>query len=304
MTNPQESKAELRCAVYTRKSTDEGLDQDFNTLDAQREAAEAFIASQKAEGWVCLPDNYDDGGFTGGNLERPALRRLSNALQSDAGGPADELLDAFRRARDHDQSAREIRRIQRLEMAMRLVRWLSDRRAESQGMPPSLAAAAGDHLHEGGFVDWARLSLRAGDPVRELSEAYARLFERVTQIRQRQAHDFAKLLADWTGAGSLGDDVIPVERVLEQVVAPLAAERLVLVIVVDGMSEVERAIAALRGRDVTGMRPTIDEAAVRGLKFSECLPLDLATEMLERRLQDPAAVRQILAAPVRCCVQR
>jgi len=68
--------AKARCAIYTRKSSDEGLQQEFNSLDAQREAAEAYIASQKAEGWVCLPDRYDDGGFTGGNMERPALRRL------------------------------------------------------------------------------------------------------------------------------------------------------------------------------------------------------------------------------------
>jgi DNA invertase Pin-like site-specific DNA recombinase len=66
----------LRCAVYTRKSTDEGLDQDFNSLDAQREACEAFIASQKAEGWMLVRDRYDDGGFSGGTLERPALKRL------------------------------------------------------------------------------------------------------------------------------------------------------------------------------------------------------------------------------------
>ena len=65
-----------RCAIYTRKSTDEGLDQDFNSLDAQRESAEAYIASQKHEGWRCLPERYDDGGFTGGNMERPALKRL------------------------------------------------------------------------------------------------------------------------------------------------------------------------------------------------------------------------------------
>ncbi|HPF34955.1 MAG TPA: recombinase family protein [Candidatus Nanopelagicales bacterium] len=66
----------IRCAVYTRKSTEEGLEQEFNSLDAQREAGESFIASQKSEGWVCLPDRYDDGGFTGGNMERPALKRL------------------------------------------------------------------------------------------------------------------------------------------------------------------------------------------------------------------------------------
>jgi DNA invertase Pin-like site-specific DNA recombinase len=66
----------LRCAVYTRKSTEEGLDQEFNSLDAQREACEAYIASQKPEGWVLVPDRYDDGGFSGGTLERPALKRL------------------------------------------------------------------------------------------------------------------------------------------------------------------------------------------------------------------------------------
>lgn len=66
----------VRCAIYTRKSTEEGLDQEFNSLDAQREGGEAFIASQRHQGWVCLPDRYDDGGFTGGNTDRPALRRL------------------------------------------------------------------------------------------------------------------------------------------------------------------------------------------------------------------------------------
>jgi site-specific DNA recombinase len=66
----------VRCAIYTRKSTEEGLQQEFNTLDAQRESAEAFVKSQAHDGWTCLPDRYDDGGFTGGNMERPALQRL------------------------------------------------------------------------------------------------------------------------------------------------------------------------------------------------------------------------------------
>jgi site-specific DNA recombinase len=65
-----------RCAIYTRKSSEEGLEQEFNSLDAQREACEAYTASQKAEGWVLLRDRYDDGGFSGGTLERPALKRL------------------------------------------------------------------------------------------------------------------------------------------------------------------------------------------------------------------------------------
>jgi DNA invertase Pin-like site-specific DNA recombinase len=74
MKNPIVRK--LRCAVYTRKSTEEGLDMEFNSLDAQREACEAYVASQKAEGWALVPDRYDDGGFSGANLERPALQRL------------------------------------------------------------------------------------------------------------------------------------------------------------------------------------------------------------------------------------
>src|ERR1700729_1927883 len=68
--------AKLRCAIYTRKSSEEGLEQDFNSLDAQREAREAFIASQKREGWSPVGETYDDGGFSGGTMERPAFRRL------------------------------------------------------------------------------------------------------------------------------------------------------------------------------------------------------------------------------------
>ena len=66
----------IRCAIYTRKSTSEGLEQDFNSLDAQRESAEAFIASHRHEGWQCLSHDYSDGGFSGGDMQRPGLRRL------------------------------------------------------------------------------------------------------------------------------------------------------------------------------------------------------------------------------------
>jgi len=72
----------VRCAVYTRKSTEEGLDMEFNSLDAQREACSAYIASQRSEGWVELADQYDDGGFSGGTLERPALRRLMADIEA------------------------------------------------------------------------------------------------------------------------------------------------------------------------------------------------------------------------------
>src|SRR5262249_54292381 len=71
-----------RCAIYTRKSTEEGLEQDFNSLDAQREACAAFIQSQKHEGWTVLPTQYDDGGYSGGTLERPALQRLLTDIEA------------------------------------------------------------------------------------------------------------------------------------------------------------------------------------------------------------------------------
>ena len=72
----------LRCAVYTRKSSEEGLDMEFNSLDAQREACEAYVASQRPEGWILVPDRYDDGGISGATLERPALKRLLRDIEA------------------------------------------------------------------------------------------------------------------------------------------------------------------------------------------------------------------------------
>ena len=66
----------LRCAIYTRKSTEEGLEQDYNSLHAQRDACAAYILSQTGEGWTMLPEVYDDGGYSGGNMQRPGLMRL------------------------------------------------------------------------------------------------------------------------------------------------------------------------------------------------------------------------------------
>ena len=79
MTEPGRA---MRCAIYTRKSTEEGLEQDFNSLQAQREAAEAYIRSQRQAGWTAVSETYDDGGFSGASLERPALRKLLSAIQA------------------------------------------------------------------------------------------------------------------------------------------------------------------------------------------------------------------------------
>jgi site-specific DNA recombinase len=75
-TNSTQRNGTVRCAIYTRKSSEEGLEQEFNSLQAQREACEAFINSQRHEGWVCLPKAYDDGGFSGATIDRPALQQL------------------------------------------------------------------------------------------------------------------------------------------------------------------------------------------------------------------------------------
>jgi DNA invertase Pin-like site-specific DNA recombinase len=82
-------KANSRCAIYTRKSSEEGLEQSFNSLHAQREACESYVQSQKHEGWHALSTKYDDGGFSGGSLERPGLKKL---LDDIAGGKVDTVV--------------------------------------------------------------------------------------------------------------------------------------------------------------------------------------------------------------------
>ncbi len=79
----------IRCAIYTRKSSEDGLEQEFNSLDAQREACASYVASQKHEGWILLSDAYDDGGLSGGSLERPALQRLMADMR---GGLVDQII--------------------------------------------------------------------------------------------------------------------------------------------------------------------------------------------------------------------
>src|SRR3954453_17676582 len=77
------SKKLLRCAIYTRKSTEHNLDLEFNSLDAQREACEAYIKSQAHEGWQLVPGRYDDGAFSGASLDRPALQKLLEEVQAE-----------------------------------------------------------------------------------------------------------------------------------------------------------------------------------------------------------------------------
>jgi hypothetical protein len=195
--------------------------------------ADEILTEVQAEGFAYLSDTSPIG------FDQRLARFgqcLAGVLTNKAWDVLDGLVEGRQAVRDHDQSAREARRLERVDMAVRLVRWLGEWSQQAGVDPKSLAEAAAEHLRDGGFVDWARLSLRSGDPVQVLSEAYAKLFEAVTQIREAQAHAFARLLVDWTVAGSQGGDLVPVERVLDEIVAPLAADNPVLVIVIDGMS--------------------------------------------------------------------
>ena len=144
------------------------------------------------------------------------------------------LIEARNSISQHDRHSRERRRLERVDMAMRLVRWLGE--SQSRDEVKSLADAANRHLSDGGYIDWARLTLRSGDPVRELSEAYAKLFDKVTTAREVDSLRFAELLRDWTAAKSTDETIVPVEQVLERMVAPIAAAKPVLVVVIDGMS--------------------------------------------------------------------
>jgi DNA invertase Pin-like site-specific DNA recombinase len=78
-----EEQKKVRCAIYTRKSTEEGLDKEYNTLEAQRDAGLSYIKSQSYQGWLVLDERYDDGGYSGGSMERPALQRLLEDVKQD-----------------------------------------------------------------------------------------------------------------------------------------------------------------------------------------------------------------------------
>ncbi len=161
--------------------------------------------------------------------------RLAETLSSLRPQIVDQLTSARQFVLEHDRASSDPRRLERVDMALRLVRWLADT-PTTPTEPQSLAEAIRYQDSEGSFVDWARLALRSGDPVRELSEAYAKLFEQVTAVRERQAYRFAQLLKEWTAAGSTGELIVPVERILESVVAPLASQTPLLLIIIDGMS--------------------------------------------------------------------
>jgi hypothetical protein len=192
--------------------------------------AEEILREVQAEDFAHLSDVLPRG------FEQQ-LARLGDLLGqaaeagADPGGALREARDAVRR---HDQARREPRQLERVEMALRLVRWL---KATSAGADPaSLAEAAQGYLDQGSFADRARSVLRAGDAVRGLSEGYARLLGRVAERREAQNRRFAELLREQTAIGGNAVDPLPVERIIAEVVGPLAAHAPVLLVLLDGMS--------------------------------------------------------------------
>jgi len=161
---------------------------------------------------------------------------LDEFLEADANAPSTALSVALAAVREHDLADYDgSDRATRAEMAGRLAEWLAEQRALPSAKSASFAAAARRYRADGGHVDWARSHIRDGDPASDVSAAYARLSATVDGLREAQNRDFATAFAKWLESGSHDDAVLPVEDVLAKVVAPLARETPLLLVVVDGM---------------------------------------------------------------------
>lgn len=192
----------LRCAVYTRKSSEEGLDMEFNSLDAQRESCEAYIASQRAEGWVCMRERYDDGGYSGGSLERPGLKalledvdaglvdvivvykidRLSRSLMDFA-----KLVEAFDRNNvtfvSVTQAFNTTTSMGRLTLNILLSFAQFEREVTGERIRDKFAASRAKGMWMGGFVPWGYDVIDRKLVVNEAEAAQVRaVFQRFTEL--------------------------------------------------------------------------------------------------------------------------
>ena len=192
----------LRCAVYTRKSSEEGLDMEFNSLDAQRESCEAYVASQRAEGWVCMREHYDDGGFSGGTLDRPGLKalledveaglvdvivvykidRLSRSLMDFA-----KLVEAFDRNNvtfvSVTQAFNTTTSMGRLTLNILLSFAQFEREVTGERIRDKFAASRAKGMWMGGFVPWGYDVVDRKLVVNEAEAAQVRaVFQRFTEL--------------------------------------------------------------------------------------------------------------------------
>lgn len=163
---------------------------------------------------------------------RDAATALSLAASSGSMDDAERAWKLVRHVAQHDRANDERQRVERLTMAARLCRWLC---GPSQ-VPATMAQAAAAYASDGCFADRARYALLNGDDLPEVAAAYAELQDRARGRRESETQAFARLFRDWNAAGSVGDDPLPIERVLDAVVAPLAREKPVLVLVLDGLA--------------------------------------------------------------------
>jgi len=219
------------------------LVRSLRTTDRDRwrsipERAERLLREIHAESWAhrsnLLPIGFEQrmgefGRALGGWVAAQSWRGSSDPTRS--------LIDAVERIMRHDHATWECVRIAKVQMAMRLVRWLIASERDPLASPETLAAAADRHRSEGGWVDWARTMLCEGDQAADLSSAYHKLYRVVTERREADARQFAERLVERTAENAPLDDPIPVERFLERIVAPLAKHAGgVLLVVLDGMS--------------------------------------------------------------------
>ena len=206
----------LRCAVYTRKSSEEGLDMEFNSLDAQRESCEAYVASQRAEGWVCMRERYDDGGFSGGTLERPGLKalledveaglvdvivvykidRLSRSLMDFA-----KLVEAFDRNNvtfvSVTQAFNTTTSMGRLTLNILLSFAQFEREVTGERIRDKFAASRAKGMWMGGFVPWGYdvaerklvVNEAEADQVRAVFQRFTELGSATQLTRELVAHD-------------------------------------------------------------------------------------------------------------------
>jgi hypothetical protein len=178
-----------------------------------------------------------------GELESGFEQRLSRLGQTLAAhvdaratSISKELEFIYSSLRQHRLGRDAGRRMERAAMAIRLARWLADQNAEIHSSGASLVAIAQGYARDGGFVDWARHVLRGGEPNKELASAFVRLVDRVTELREAENRKFGQAVADQNAKGDLSCGLIPVEQMLDQIVAKAAAKAPVLLLVVDGMS--------------------------------------------------------------------
>jgi hypothetical protein len=191
---------------------------------------------------------------------------LDRAIEHPDAAHRARLRAAFQRLKDHHEAIHDKPRFQRAEMAVRLVRWLTDRARGSEGATPTFAESAAAHARDGGFVTWARECARSGEPLAAVEQVLGKLVARVSAALDEDAERFATLLAGWLGEGANARDVLPVEKLLDAVVAPLATHAPVLLLVIDGMSAgVFQQLMAGLGRHWYCLAPTSLDGMLPGI---------------------------------------